>query len=398
ARQPIFNKNKVVYGYELLFREGMTNFFPDIDGDTATSKLLSNSFFSIGIEKIIGKELAFINFTQDLLLKRVPLMFPRSKVVVEILEDVEPEKDVLEVCREISRKGYHIALDDFFYKSELEPLIALAKIIKFDFRLTSFEDMSEDVKKLTKYNVSLLAEKVETHEEFNRAVEMGFKYFQGYFFSKPEIMKGKEISTPHINLLELMAEANREDFKFSKLEKMITRDVSMSYKILRLINSAYYRRINTISSIKQAIVIIGEKGIRRFLSLLSMAGLASNKPDELIRSSIIRAKFCELISEMNGSNVNPSEIFTLGLFSSIDAIMDDSMENLMANLPLSENIKETLVEGKGELSDFLEIAICYEKGLWKEVSEIAALLSIDEQKLPIHYMEALGWADDFSAY
>jgi c-di-GMP-related signal transduction protein len=397
ARQPIFNKNKKIYGYELLFRASMENFFPKIDGNTATSKLLSNSFFSIGMEKITGMNRAFINFTQDLILKKVPMLFPREKIVVEVLEDVEPEKGVVKVCQEMAKKGYHIALDDFFYRSELEPLIAAARILKLDIRANPLEEIDEFVKKLSNRRVKLLAEKVETYEEFEKATAMGFEYFQGYFFSKPEILKGNDISPHHMNLLELMAEANKRDFQFDKLERLIVREVSLSYKLLLLVNSVYFRRISDISSVRQAIVLIGEEGIRRFLSLIAMAGLAADKPDELIRASVVRAKFCELLGEMNGSSIDPSELFTLGLFSLIDAIMDTPMASLMEKLPLTDSIKRALVNREGKMTDYLTLAEAYGKGEWERISETARVLGIDEEKLPQYYMETLGWADTLTS-
>lgn len=397
ARQPIFKRNKKIYGYELLFRGGMANYFPDIDGDTATSRVLSNSFFTIGIENILGTRPAFINFTQGLLENRVPLLFPKERVVVEVLEDVEPEDGVIQACREIGEKGYSIALDDFFYRVKFDPLIALADTIKLDFIAMSMDEIGDTVKKLSCHDVNFLAEKVETYEEFDQAVKMGFQYFQGYFFSKPEIIQGRDISSPNMNLLEIMAEANREDFRFEDLEKLISRDVAISYKLMRYINSAYFRRVNDISSIRQAIVMLGEKRIRRFLSLIAMTTLASEKPVELIRTSIIRAKFCELLGGMNGSGADPSELFTLGLFSLIDAILDDSMEDLMGKLPLSETIKGALVKGEGALETYIRLASRYETGDWKGVSEACSTLKIDEEKLPGCYVECLGWADSLAS-
>jgi EAL and modified HD-GYP domain-containing signal transduction protein len=398
ARQPIFKRDKKISGYELLFRGGMSNLFPDIDGDTATSKVLSSSFLTIGIEKITGLKVAFVNFTQDLLINRVPLMFPRERVVVEVLEDVEPEQDVIKVCREINRRGYEIALDDFFYKSNLDPLISSADIIKFDFRSTSFEEMEQHIKKLSKYGVDLLAEKVETYEEFNRALEMGFNYFQGYFFSKPEVIKGRDISSSNMLLLQVMAEANKQDFRFQALEKIIARDVAITYKLFRYINSTFYRTVTPISSIKQAIVMLGEKGIRRFVSLVAMAKLAADKPDELIRTSIIRARFCELLAEKSPSKVSPSELFILGLFSLIDAILDESMESLMEKLPLSDGIKGALVYDQGELRDYLRLTLSYETGNWQLVSNTAARLGLKEEDLPNCFMDALSWADTFTRF
>ena len=396
ARQPIFDIKKCIFGYELLFRADMANFFPDIEGDSATSKLLSNSFFNIGIEKIAGSNLAFINFTQELLLKQLPLMFSQDRLVVEILEDVQPERDVIEACQEIALNGYIIVLDDFFYKPSLEPLIEVADIIKIDVKATPLEEVGDLVKKMTERGVDLLAEKVETHDEFNRALEMGFRYFQGFFFSKPEVLTGKEISTPQMQLLEIMAEVNKENFEFNRLEKMIVRDASISYKLMRLINSTYFKRAKEISSIRQAIVMIGEVGIRRFLSLISMAGLAGNKPDELIKVSLVRAKFCELLGNHPGSRVETSELFTLGLFSLIDAIMDDTMENLMSQIPISGNIKEVLISGTGDLSGYLTLVESYERGDWEEIEDATNIMGIDQSDLPRQYMESLGWADSLN--
>jgi EAL and modified HD-GYP domain-containing signal transduction protein len=396
ARQPIFDIKKCIFGYELLFRSDMSNYFPEIEQDSATSKLLSNSFFNIGIEKIAGSNLAFINFTQELLLKQLPLMFSQDKLVVEILEDVQPEKDVIEACQEIALNGYIIVLDDFFYKPTMEPLIEVADIIKIDLQATPLVEVGEVVKKLTARGVDLLAEKVETHGEFKQALDMGFRYFQGFFFSKPEVLKSKEIPTSQMHLLEIMAEVNKEDFEFNKLEKMIVRDASISYKLMRLINSAFYKRAKEISSIRQAIVMIGETGVRRFLSLIAMAGLASGKPDELIKVSLIRAKFCELVGTHIGSRVDPSELFTLGLFSLIDAIMDDSMENLMSQIPLSSGIKDVLISKDGELGNFLVLIESYEKGNWGQIQKVAAHMGMEENDLPRHYMESLSWADSLN--
>ncbi len=258
---------------------------------------------------------------------------------------------------------------------------------------TPLDDISDLIYELRRYNLKFLAEKVETNEEFNQALEMGFEYFQGYFFSKPEIVEGKDISPAQLHLLQIMAEVNQEYFEFSKVEEIISRDVSISYKLMRYINSAYYKRVNEISSIQQAIVLLGEKGIRSFLSLIAMSNLADDKPDELIRSSIIRAKFCELLAGYVNPPQKSSELFTLGLFSSIDVILDESMENIMSKLPLSENIKSVLIEEKGELKNFLELSECYERGNWERFSELRKELKIKDKIFPDIFFEAISWAD-----
>jgi c-di-GMP-related signal transduction protein len=394
ARQPIFERDKRIYGYELLFRDGMSNFFPVIDGDVASSTILSNSFITFGIDHITRGRKAFINFTKELLLRRLPTMFPREKIIVEILENVEPEDELLCACQEIAQDGYDIALDDFFYRSELKPLVALAKIIKFDLRLTPLEEVKELLGKLAPYRVNFLAEKVETHEEFEQTLAAGFQYFQGYFFSKPEILKTRDIPPYKLNLLRITALANRSDFRFNELEGLISRDVSISYKLMRYINSAYFRSLKEISSIRQAIVLLGEKGIRRFISLMSMAKLAEGKPSELIRACIIRARLCELLGKASKYR-DESELFTLGLFSLIDAVLDDTMENLMSRLPFSEDIKSALIKKAGEFSNYINLASCYEKGDWEGVSEMVSKIGVNEEKVAEYYMDAVGWADSY---
>ncbi len=397
ARQPIFRKDRSLHGYELLFRDGLTNAFPDMDGSEATSRVLSGIFFAMGMDKVAGTGVVFINFTEELLVNRIPLMFPRDQVVVEVLEDVAPGDEVVEACVEIANEGYCIALDDFRYRPELARLIRPAKIIKFDLRATPLDTLSPLLEKLSPFGVDFLAEKVETHEEFREAVKRGFTYFQGYFFSRPEILEGRDISTPRLNLLEIMAEANRDDVSFDKLEKIIQRDVAISYKLLRYINSAYFHRISEITSIRQAIVRLGEKHIRRFFSLIAMATLASGKPDELIRESVVRARFCEELGGCGPCEISQDELFTLGLFSLIDAIMDDSMDALMERLPLSEEMKGALVRGEGRLGDYLELAKSYVRGHWEDVSMRAKGLGLDDDRLPECFLDSVAWADNLTS-
>jgi EAL and modified HD-GYP domain-containing signal transduction protein len=394
ARQPIFDRHKKIYGYELLFRDGVSNVFPEIDGDTATSKVLSNSFLIFGIDNIAGGKKAFINFTRELLVRKIPTLFPPEKIMIEILENVAPEEQVVSSCREMAQKGYNIALDDFFYKPDLQPLIDLAKIIKIDFRLYSTEEVKGQVDKLAGHNVKLLAEKVEDYAAFQLASEMGFEYLQGHFFSKPQVLGGKDIAPAKLSLLQIIAELGKEDFRFEEVEKLIIRDVSTSYKLMRYINSAYFRRIQEISSIKQAIILLGEKEVRRFISLIALAQLASDKPDELIRASIIRARFCELLGKCSVFK-DESELFTVGLFSLIDAILDETMEKIMEKLPFSSDIKSALIEGKGDLANYLNLVSYYEMADWKGVSDIVAKIGVSEEKIPEFYADAVGWADSY---
>ena len=395
ARQPILDRKQRLFAYELLLRDGLNGFCPDMDGDVATSQLLSNSFLTIGMENLSGNKRAFINFTQELLLKRLPLMFPADKIVVEILEDVEPTPDIVTACKEIADKGYLIALDDFLYQPELEPLVALADIIKIDFKLSSKEEMTKTLQDLAVYEPKLLAEKVETPAEFQVALDLGFDYFQGYFFKKPQVVSQKDIVSNQLHLLQIVSEANKREADFDKLEELISRDVAIPYKLLRYINSAFFRRTKEIASIKQAITRLGLNETRSFLSLMAMTKLAPDKPNELIRSSIVRAKFCELLAKLGTKKIKPAVLFMLGLFSMIDAIMDDSMESCMEKLPFSEDIRQALLDGEGPLGPYLALVRAYEKGAWSAVSEIADQLGLNGKTLPQCYVQALVWSDQF---
>jgi c-di-GMP-related signal transduction protein len=398
ARQPIFDSRKNIYAYELLFRDGTANFVPDIDGDLATSTLLSNSFFTIGMDSILGGKKGFINFTQNLLLRKIPLLLSKANTVVEILEDVEPEPDLIAACREISERGYLIALDDFEYSDALQPLIALANFIKFDIRLTPLEQIESYLEPLRKLGCKLLAEKVETPAEFETARQMGFELFQGYFFCKPEIVQGKEIPGSQINLLQVIAEVNKSEFEFRQLEQLVSRDTGLAYKLLRYINSAFFAKANKISSIKQALIFLGQKEIRRFVSLAAMSKLATGKPHELIRASCVRGKLCELIGTHSKGHADASELSTLGMFSLLDAITDQPMERIMRTLPLSLNIKEALIARSGRLVDYLWLIEDYEKGLWREVQEKTLRLGMAEDTLPSLYLKACNWSNTISDF
>ncbi len=393
ARQPIFDIEKKIYAYELLFRSGESNGFPDIDGETATTSLLSSSFFTVGIEKVGAGKLVFINFTEDLLLNRTPQLFPPEKMMVEILEDVGPGSDIVAACQELKEGGYSLALDDFVYSNQFDELLHLSDIVKIDFRLTPVETLGEMVQTLKKYNCKLLAEKVETYDEFHQALELGFDYFQGYFFSKPEVLKNKDLSSSQVGLMQLITKINTEEFNVESLAELVAQDVSITYKLLKYINSSHFSRLQPLSSIRQAITFLGENGFKMFVSLIATSQLSENKPGELIRASIVRAKFLEQVGlELKKDG---SELFLLGLFMSLDAMLDQSIENILSKMPLSERLKQALVGRSGELFAFVRLIESYEAGNWVAFRFAQKKLGIVDSKITAFYVEALAWADSF---
>lgn len=290
-------------------------------------------------------------------------------------------------------KGYELALDDFVYRQKLIPLIAIAKIIKVDFRVSTADEIEDLVKALKGYPCKLLAEKVETHEEFQKAMLLGFTYFQGYFFSKPEVLKNKDISSSQLTIMRLICEVNRVEFDIGILEKIINQDVSISYKLLSYLNSAFFSRLQPLSSIRQAIAYLGERGTRLFVSLIATSQLAAHKPDELMKTSIVRARFLEHLGE--DQKKTSGEFFMLGLFSLIDAMLDNSMEYLIGQLPLTDDISKALISRSGPLFPYLRLVELYEIGEWQEIDQSLATLDLTGDKIVQYYLDAVSMADSY---
>lgn len=292
-------------------------------------------------------------------------------------------------CRSLSQLGYQIALDDFVFKKNLLPLIELANIIKFDYRISTSDEIERTLHRLAHYDLKFLAEKVETYKEFEHASKLGFHYFQGYFFARPESVRMKEVSSLKTNQLRLLAEVNKRHTTLDILEKIIESDVAIAYKLLRYINSAYFFLLNKVDSIRQAITYLGEREIRRFVTLVIISELAMNKPLELVRLSVIRARFCELLAEDCHHTTDASELFLLGLFSLIDAILDTPMGLMMEKLPLSDEIKEALIGRQGPLTPFLQAVIAYEQGKPNECLQALHVLKVDTEKVYDMYLAAI---------
>lgn len=363
ARQPIFSLHKKIFAYELLFR-GEDGKCPDrVTGDRATTSLLSSTFLTEGIERITGSKPCFVNFTEKLLLQKVAAAFPQTRLVVEILEDVEPTSQIVSACLELKEQGYMLALDDFLYHPRFDPLLEIADIVKVDFVQSPVDSLHKMMRQLGRFDhLKLLAEKVETYEEFEKAAKLGFHYFQGYFFSKPETICLQELSSVKVNLLRLLAEVTQKKTTIARVEAIVSADVALTYKLLRYLNSAHFYLLEKVESVARAIAFLGAKRFRQFVLLALISELATEKPEELVRLAVIRAKFCELlVVEVKGKKV-ADELFLVGLFSLIDAMLDKTMQSLMEQMPLSDEVKSALVSRTGPYSAVLEGVEQYEQG------------------------------------
>ncbi len=367
----------------------------NVGGDRATSSLLTSSFFTEGLEKISGNKPCFVNFTEELLLENIAENFPTNTIVVEILEDVRPTTEIISACKKLKSLGYTIALDDFVYHKNILPLVELANIIKIDFRLTPIDKIHQTIEILRHCKLAWLAEKVETYEELEEARKLGFVYFQGYFFAKPELMRIKELATSKLTLLNLLSEITRHTFSIKKMTEIISADVSLSYRLLRYINSAYFYLVKKIDSIAHAVTYLGEDEIKRFVTLAIISEISSNKPAELVRLAAVRAKFCEILGQENPRQWKPNELFMLGLFSLLHAMLDAPIDEVLKKIPISDEIKQALIHQTGPLAVFLEIVIAYEMGNREVCFQALETINVPKERIYSTYLSSLEFADIF---
>ena len=393
ARQAILDREKNLFSYELLFRDGEKNCFPDISPDEATSRILTNNHLDWGLQAITGDKLAFINFHQDTLLHRFPTSLDPSRVVIEIVETVEIKPELIEACISLKKMGYQLALDDFEFNAKWEPLLVLADIVKIDIALCNQTKMRAAIDKLKQLRIKLVAEKIETEAQFEEYKALGFDYFQGYFFARPEILKQKCLPTNKLPLLELIAVSAAPVFDFVKVNEIISRDVSLSYKLLRFINNPLINKNNKITSLKHAITYMGEIEVKKFIALVALANLGADKTIELLHLSLVRAKFCELLSIAKKRSVNPPTGFLVGLFSLLDALLDEVMENIVNRLPVDDELKQALCGQPGEFCQYLSLIKAYENAEWSDVETITGLLNLSLSQVQDFYLQALEWGN-----
>jgi len=394
ARQPIFDRRQKVIAYELLYRAGEENYNPEEDSDLATSEVISNSFLNIGLERITRGKKAFINFTKHLLDDEVVLLLPKELVAVEITEDIEPDQKMIAACRKLHKKGYNLILDDFNMDSKCMSLLDVIDIIKVDFQETSEADRMKILDFFADSNKKLLAEKVETAREYGEAMSGGFDYFQGYFFCEPAIVIGKDIPSTKLQNLRLLQEIYKPEMDFDQVERLIKQDPSLSYKLLRFINSVAFPVRFPIRSIRQAIALLGQQEMIKWASLVALRNVGYDKPDELLVTAVSRAKFCESMASCTSLKERSADLFLTGLFSLLDTFLDQPMDDILRNLPLDTDIKKALLGEQCDFYNILELVQLYERGAWEKAFEIARNnYSLDEVEIMSYYLEALELAD-----
>jgi len=386
ARQPIYDRDMGVHAYELLFRANDSEHAEFTDGEQATSQLLINALLEIGLPRLVGRHPAFVNLTERFIVEGLPNAMKPEQVVLEVLEDVLPGPELLAALQRLKQEGYTIALDDFEYDESKRPLVELADLVKLDVLGLKAREIAAHVEALKGFDTPLLAEKVETQEDFHACRELGFHYFQGYFFCKPHLVQGERTPSCRTLTLRLLARIQDPDIEFKELADLIAQDVSFSYRILRYINSAQFGTSRKIESIQSAATMIGLRRIKTWLTILAMSQV-DDKPYELLLTSLVRARMCELLGEGIGQ---PGSSFTVGLFSVLDALTDLPLDVVLASLPLADEINGALLHHEGPLGRLLRLVLAYESADWDTV----AANPVNGSDPQHAYLQAVEWAGE----
>lgn len=395
ARQPIFNVHRQTLGYELLFRDGERNAYPEhIDSDRATYRLIAENLLSLGTNVLIDRSRCFINFPQKSLLRRLPLALPKNKVVVEILETCEPNDELLAAVQELYEKGYRLALDDFVYAPEWERFLPYIHIIKLDIMALGIEQACQLVKERGGLNARhrFLAERVENLDQFNQTRSAGFTFFQGYFFSKPIISQRRYLSPNQILAMQLFQEVCRTEVDFNRVEQIIEQDITLSYTLLKCVNGVSDRLAAPMKSFRQALIYLGEDRLKIFVSLAVASYISTRKPKELYLLSLQRAQFCQRMSRYRPFQQQRDQAFLIGLFSLLDALLDASLDELLEQLPLSKDIKLALSHRAGPYGQLLELKEQFEQANWDVASDLCQQLGLRLAEVNQELTAALHWS------
>lgn len=395
ARQPIFNRDKEIVAYELLYRNSLKNFFdPSVSSSKATSILITNSHINIGMDNLVEDKYAFINFDSTLINNDIPSLLNKDSVVIEVLEDVKPDRVFLSNLLALKKQGYKLALDDFTLDYPYQNTIPLYDIIKVDFMLAGLDGAKKIMDKYKNGKRKFLAEKIETVSEFNTALDMGYDYFQGFFFSKPEIIQGKAATSINMQFLKLKEEINKNEVDFNNISKIIESDIGLSYKLLRLVNS--FSLNSQVSSIRHALAILGVKEIEKWLNFIMISDFVADGADEVVRLSIIRSRFAELIAEHSNQPQMKYQASLVGLFSMIDVVMGKPFDKIFKEIPMSQHVKDAITnKPTSPLYDMFQVVLSYEKADWDTLDNYTSKLLLNSSEIPDLYFESVSWANKY---
>lgn len=392
ARQPIFDREERVFGYELLFRDGLENAFSG-NRDEASRATLDRSLL-VGLDVLCDGRRAFVNCTRDTLIKGLVMLLPSASTVVEVLESVPADPDVVAACRSLKEAGYMLALDDYVANDPREALADIADIIKVEMQLTTEEQQAELIKRFGPWRCRMLAEKIETRAEFVRARDQGFVYFQGYFFRRPEMMKTRDMPAHQMNYMRMLQEVSRPNLDLVELEKLVKAEASVCYRLLRYLNSAIFGFQSEIHSVRHALSILGERDVRRWVRLVAAVGAGQDKTTDLVLSALVRARFGELLASR--VQHGESDLFLLGLLSLIDAMLEMPMDQVLEKIPLDHATKAVLLGQPSVLGPVFRLMLAHESGDWTAAAQLSASMRLNSEDVAGDYWQAQQWAREVS--
>jgi len=394
TRHAIFDRDSKVYAYEISFRTDLEKLAQNKPKeDQKASKVLTESFFSMGIESITDGKPAFVRFTQNLIISEFALMFPKELITIIIGEEVTATDKVIAAVKELKDNGYLLVLDDFSFNQNTAKLTPYAHMVIIDGDKVGDFIRKSIVKRLQPQGMKCLIKNIESQDAFYKAFPQDFDYFQGNFFSKPALVEKKDVPVSKFNFLEMLKEITQPQFDFNKIETIVKRDVSLTFKLLKMINSSAYGIKNEVKSIKQALVLLGANEVKKWVTLVILSNIGDDKPDELMKKALVRAKFLELISPAAGLSNEASDIFLVGMFSLMDTLMGQPLDSILSGLPLSEEIKNTLLGEESPYKNIYQLVLSYEDGDWDKVKTLAVEAQIEEDPLPEQYKTAIEWVN-----
>ncbi len=388
ARQPIFDRQLKVIAYELLYRSDNDDEGDFLDGEQATSEVLLNTYTSICDEGSTKRVPAFINLNREILIRQTLPQLLRKQVVIEVLKDIAIEDDAVEAIKKLKSDGFKIALDHFTYDEQYIPLLKIVDIVKIDVQQLTKEELVESIEKLAPYRLTLLAERIETVEHLYECVDLGFKLFQGHFLSKPQIVKGKKVAGNSLALMQVVQELQKPNTTAAAVEELIIKDPVLTFKLLRIVNSAAYSLVRKVESLNQAIVLLGMEQVRKWATLISLSS-NKDKPAEMSRALLARGRMCELLAEAM-SYSDTSNYFMVGMMSDINALLDMEMDTLLEQIPLNDEIKAAISRHEGRMGTVLAATLAYERGEWERLSEF----DINDALYESAYRHSLIWAQE----
>lgn len=394
ARQPIFDRDEKVFGYELLFRDDMENAFHSVDADAASRSTLDSSLL-VGLDVLCDGRRAFLNCTRDTLISGLVTMLPSRSTVVEILETVPVDAEVITACQRLKEAGYLIALDDYVADDPREPLAEMADILKVDLKLTTLEQRAALVKKHGPWRCRMLAEKVENHAEFLAARDQGFVYFQGYFLRRPEMMTTHDVPANALNYVRMLQAVSQPNLDVPELDKLIKTEASICYRLLRYMNSARFGFKNEIHSVRHALAILGDREVRRWVRLIATVGAGQDKSSDLVLCALVRARFGELLTPL--TRHGESDLFLLGLLSMLDVMLEMPMSEILDKIPLDAETKAVLRGKSGVLRPIYQLILAHESGEWDAARAICDSLHLDPDTVATLYWQAQNWAREVSS-